>query len=240
MEFQAFAAELGIAGKTLSITRKQSGEAYNPITEGCALRALNNAMDGETIVLSKDNIQCPGGLYGFGFQDEVKIPGGYGYFISYGAGDGFPPGMRLKSDPEIAERGARNAPKNVMDGYSYIEIKPYKQSDKPDLVTIQVNPDQLSALNMLFYFSKHCNDATIFPAGSGCSSVFLLPFAELRSGDPRAVIGNADITARGYFEADTLFFTVSGKAFADMLFDADESFLITQAWNKMKSRISKR
>ena len=237
MEFQAFAAELGIVGKVLSITRKQSGEAYNPVREGCALRALNNAMDGETIILSRDNIQCPGGLYGFGFQDDVKIPGGYGHFISYGAGDGFPPGMRLKRNPEIAERGSRNAPKNVMDGYSYIEIKPYRQNDDPDLVTMQVNPDQLSAMNMLFYFGKDCADATVFPAGSGCSTVFLLPFAELRSSNPRAVIGNADITARDYFKADTLFFTVSGKAFAEMLRDADESFLTMPAWNKLKSRI---
>jgi len=237
MDYQSFAKELNIVGKVLSVTRKRNGEAYSPIKEGCALRSLNYAFDGETIVLSVDNVHCFGGKLGFGFTSEMNIPGGYGHFVSYGAGEGFPPGMRLKRNPEIAEQGRANNPKNVMDGYSLIEIKPFQEIDEPDLVTTLVNPDQLSALNMLFHFGRVGNDITFFPAGSGCSSIFLLPLAELRNSEPRAVIGNADITVRGYFKADTLFFTVSGKAFKEMLQYAGESFLITPAWDKLKKRI---
>ena len=145
--------------------------------------------------------------------------------------------MRLKRNPAIAGQGNTNTPKNVMDGYSHMEIKPFQESDEPELVTILVNADQLSALNMLFHFGRTDNDITFFPAGSGCSTIFLLPFAELRKKEPRAVIGNADITVRTNFEADTLFFTVSGKAFKEMLQDADESFLITPAWDKLKERL---
>jgi len=238
MEFLKFAAELGITGKVLSIRRMSGVEAYCPNKENCALLSLNYALNGETIRLSEDTVRCFGGKGGFGFYDgPMKVPGGYGHFMSYGAGEGAPPGMRLKQSPELAEQGALAAPKNVMEGNSIIEIKPFEESDTPDLVTVLSTPDQLSALNLLFHFRQVRDDVTYFPAGSGCSSIFRLPFAELRSESPRAVIGNADVSSRPGFPADTLFFTVSGEAFRQMLGDADESFLIAHAWKKLKKRM---
>ncbi|MDR1621197.1 MAG: DUF169 domain-containing protein, partial [Synergistaceae bacterium] len=129
MDFREFARELGIVGKVLSITRKNGVKTYCPVTKGCALRVLNDAMAGETVCLSEDVVPCNGGKYGFGFSDaSMRVPGGYGHFISYGAGEGFPAGMRLKCDPELAERDALAKPKGVMDGYSAIEIKPFEES----------------------------------------------------------------------------------------------------------------
>ena len=61
MNFTVFAAELNIAGKVLSITRKKNGEAYCPVKEGCALQSLNHVFRGETIMLSEDNVLCRGG-----------------------------------------------------------------------------------------------------------------------------------------------------------------------------------
>jgi len=238
MEFVKFAAELGITGKVLSIKRTNGVQAYCPGTENCALLSLNNALKGETIRLSADAVRCFGGKSGFGFVDgPMNVPGGYGHFISYGAGEGAPPGMRLKQSPELAGQWALASPQDVMNGNSIIEIKPFEESDKPDLVTILSAPDQLSALNILFNFRKAEDDATYFPMGSGCSSVFRLPFAELRSESPRAVIGNADISSRIGFPADSFFFTVSGEAFRQMLDDADESFLAAHAWKKLKKRM---
>ena len=237
MEFQKFADEMGIAGKVLSIKRT-NGAAYNPGKENCALLSLNYVLNGETIRLSVDAVRCFGGKSGFGFIDgPMNVPGGYGHFLSYGAGEGAPPGMRLKASPELAEQGALAAPRNVMAGNSIIEIKPFEESDDPDLVSILSTPDQLSALNQLFHFRKVTDDDTYFPTGSGCSSIFRMPFAELRSESPRAVIGNCDISSRPGFPADSLFFTVSGEAFRQMLADADESFLIAHAWKKLKKRI---
>ena len=238
MNFIEFAAELGIAGKVLSITRTNGGSVFCPGSERCALLVLNNAFQGETIRLSAETIRCFGGKSGFGFVDGLmEVPGGYGHFISSGAGEGAPPGMHLKQSPELAEQGALASPQNVMNGKSVIEIKGFKESDEPDLVTILSTPDQLSALNLLFHFRKTENDLTYFPAGSGCASVFRLPFAELRSVNPRAVIGNADVSSRPGFPADSFFFTVSGEAFKQMLSDADESFLIAPAWKKLKERV---
>ena len=238
MDFEGLAAELGIKEKVLSIIRTNGVQTHCPGNENCTFLALNYALQGETIRLSEDSVRCFGGKGGFGFSDgEMKVSGGYGHFMSYGAGDGSPPGMRLKQSPEIADEGALASPKNVMDGNTIIEIKPFEEKDEPDLVTILCAPDQLSALNLLFNYRKTENDTTYFPTGSGCSSVFRLPFAELSKEKPRAVIGNADISSRPGFPADSLFFTVSGEAFKQMLCDADESFLIAAAWKKLKGRI---
>jgi len=238
MDYAEFASELGITGKVLSITRTNGGDVSNPCKENCAFLALNNAFQGETIRLSEDAIRCPGGKGGFGFADGLAdMPGGYGHFLSYGAGEGAPPGMRLKQTPELAEQGALESPQNVMDGCSVIEIKGFEDSDEPDLVTILATPDQLSALNLLFHYRRLESDITYFPAGSGCSSVFRLPFAELKSKNPRAVIGNADVSSRPGFPENSFFFTVSGEAFKQMISDADESFLTASAWKRLKSRI---
>ena len=238
MNYREFADELGIAGKVLSIKRTNAGHVNCPGNERCTFLVLNRAFQGETVRLTAETVGCFGGKSGFGFVDGLmKVPGGYGNFISSGAGEGFPTGMRLKCTPQLAEHSALAAPQEVMEGFSVIEIKGYEDSDDPDLVTILSNPDQLSALNLLFHYSRQESDHTFFPNGSGCSSVFRLPFAELRSENPRAVIGNADISSRPGFAADTLFFTVSGEAFRQMLSDADESFITLPTWKKLKDRL---
>ena len=239
MNFGEFAKELHIEGRVLSIKRMNDVMPENPISSGCALRVLNHVMAGETVRLTLDSLSCNGGKSGFGFDDGLmKLPGGYGHFVSYGSDEeNAPAGMRLKCDPELAERGALAAPKGVMDGFSAIEIKPYEEGDEPDLVTVFATPDQLAALNLLFGFRRIGDDLIFFPAGSGCYSIFRLPFAELLKAQPRAVIGNADISSRVYFDANSLFFTVSGPAFRQMLEDSGESFLIANAWKGIKKRL---
>ena len=238
MNFQEFEHKLNITGKTLSITRKNDVEPYCPIKSGCTISVLNNAMAGETIRLSEGVLSCPGAGRGFGFSDApMEIPGGFGHFASYGAGEGFPPGLRLMRDPELAEQSASAQPKGVMKGFSIIEIKPFEESDSPDLVTVMANSSQLSALNLLFHFRRLGDDLTIFPTGSGCFSLFRLPFSRLDSNNPRAIIGNADISSRPHFGADTLFFTVPGTVFREMLSDADESFLATSSWEKIRQKM---
>ena len=239
MDFNQFTDELNLQSKVLSIIRKNGVEPECPVKSGCALRVLNNVMQGETVRLSLDAISCNGGKGGFGFTDEaMRMPGGYGCFISYGSKeDGAPHGMRLKQNPELAKQGAQSQPKGVMEGFSIIEIKPFQEADDPDLVTIFAAPDQLAALTLLYGFRRIGEDHTIFPGGSGCSTIFRLPFAELGKEAPRAVIGNADVSSRVYFDAGAFFFTISGTAFKQMLEDAGESFLIASAWRGVKKRL---
>jgi hypothetical protein len=62
-----------------------------------------------------------------------------GYFLSAGRGEGFPPGERLNCSPEIAEAMILNQPKNLLEGFDGIELKPYEAGDNPDFMEKNIN-----------------------------------------------------------------------------------------------------
>jgi hypothetical protein len=66
--------------------------------------------------------------------------------------------------------------------------------------------------------------AVIAPFASGCSSIAYHPYQELRSDHPRAVLG-------------MLTCAVPWPKFADRVDQMDESFLITNSWRKVRSRL---
>ena len=238
MNYTEFCSELNLAGGFLSIKRMMCNDVSSFSEKGCTLRLLAKAFDGDTIYFSKDNMACPGASTGFGFTDGLpKIPGGFGYFISHGRGEGFPPGEHVKCSPEIGERMLLSQPQGVLEGFDCICIKPYEQGVSADTVTSLVTPDQLSALIHLFCFRKSGFDNVIMPMVSGCSSVFRIPFGELKKEEPRGVVGNVDVFSRSHFAENTFFFTVPGKDFETMIADADNSVLSAKIWSGVKSRL---
>lgn len=243
MTYDDFANELCLKHKVLAITRTkadQDATQAQTVLNGCTLAALNRALAGEHIRVTPDNITCRGSYAGFGFRDGIpNIPGGFGYFLSSGRGEGFPPGERIKNSPETAEAMVRAQPQNVMDGFAAIDIRRYEDGVTPDTVTALANPDQLAALIHVFNFENPDYDNVIAPMSSGCASVFRIPFGELTRGDnARAVIGGVDVFSRPHFPADTFFFTVPGTVFQKMLDNADHSMLASHIWKGVKKRLS--
>ncbi|MDL2258579.1 DUF169 domain-containing protein, partial [Eubacteriales bacterium OttesenSCG-928-K08] len=211
---------------------------FKPTTSGCSLKELNEVFGGKTIVMGRKSFSCNGGLSGCGFRDGLpQVPGGFAKFLTSGAGEGFPPGESIKCSEEIAERMISNQPQNVMDGFDAIEIAPLTEDKKADTVTFLVNADQLSALVHLYNFRTYEYDRVIMPMTSGCASIFRVPFGEMLSGKNRAVIGNADVFSRPHFPEDTLFFTVSGESFEQMMDDTDFCFLKAPFWSSVRERL---
>ncbi len=232
------AHELNLKNDFLSIKRLVSADGPAYAEKGCSLRLLQRALNGETLIFTQTNLSCRGAAAGFGFADGIpNMPGGFGHFIAQGRGEGFPPGERVKCSPELGEAMLLSQPQGVMDGFGSIRIKSYDPADEADTVTALVNMDQLSALIHVFCFRKVAYDSVFACMTSGCASVFRVPFGELRSASPRAVIGNVDVFSRPHFGADTAFFTVSGKDFEVMLADADESMLAAPIWKGVKARL---
>lgn len=207
------------------------------IEGSCVLSAFKNAAE-KKVHLSVDNLPCYGAITGCGFVDGIpKTPGGYGYFISYGRGEGYPEGERVKKCPELAEEMILSQPQGVMNGYKTIQIGSYTKGDDFDTAVFIVNPDQLSALVHLFNFRRTAYDTIISPMCSGCASVFRIPFGVTEFPVSKAVIGNFDIGARLDFDKDLLFFSVVKSDFEQMLSDADESIFTTSYWMKIKRRL---
>ena len=238
MDINTFAQALKLEGKIIAVKRVNdlTGTAFKQ--GGCNLRELNRALAGETVVFTAEQLSCGGGKKGFGFVDGLpEIPGGFGHFLTKGAGEGYPPGERLKCSVPVAEGMIACQPEDVLAGYSAILAKPYEEGDEADLVLFLANPDQLSALVILFNYRKPEYDQVIMPMSSGCASVFRIPFGELTREQPRAVIASCDIFSRPHFPADTFWFVVPEKNFQEMLADATDSFLIAPIWRGVSKRI---
>lgn len=231
-----------IKDPALSITRLNYDGEVSDLGGGCTLRgALGNALRGETVHLTAQSSPCRGGATGFGFTDGIPdIPGGFGSFISQGAGKGFPAGEKIKCNPAIAEAMLLGQPQKVMEGFDTIRIKPFEPEDDADIVTLLVGPDSLSALIHLFNFRDSSFDNVIAPMTSGCSSIFRIPFGEMLRDSNRAVIGNVDIVSRMHFDEESFFFTVSGERFRQMLDDADDCILSAPYWRGIDRRLARK
>ena len=243
MTFAKFIEAFKLENQVLGITKasgKEASRGKEVFSARCTMTALKYALKGNELVLNAKNSPCGGGLIGMGFVDGLpQTPGGFGKFISYGAGEGFPEGERLKSCPETGERMILSQPQNVLSGFDSIIIKPYAENDNPDTVCIFCNTDQLAALNFLFNYSKSGKDydTVIMPPLSGCASIFRIPFAEAEKEEARAVVGLSDFNAKLHFNKDWLTFTVSHKDFQRMLNDLEDSFIQTKYWKTFTERL---
>lgn len=234
-----FLKELNLTNKVVATTRITVSDDQEQLPKGCTLALLKKAMDGERIVSTLDNGGCYGGKTGFGLTDGIpNTPGGFGYFLSYGKGEGYPAGERVKKDPELAEQFLLDQPQDVLGGHNAISFEAYENAENPELVSFLVTPDQLSVLVHLYNYEKTDYDNIIAPMTSGCSSIVRIPLSEREKGEgARAVIGNIDVFSRPHFPVDTFFFTISNEAFETMLENADESVLASPIWKPMRNRI---
>lgn len=240
MNHEQLLSELALQGKMLSIMPATNDHGHSgPKSSGfCLLTALDEAMQGHTIAITADTKGCVGARSGFGFDDGLpSTKGGFGYFLTCGRGEGFPPGERVKASIEVAEAMIAGQPKDVLDGQKNILIKPYEEADSNGVVTWLATPDQLSALIHLFCYRRPDYDAVIAPLSAGCASVFRIPLGEAKRANPRGVIGNVDIFSRPHFPENTFFFSVPHAAYMDMLEDADTCFFHSPIWHSVHKRI---
>ena len=79
----------------------------------------------------------------------------------------------------------------------------------------------------------------ISPMGSGCSTIVNYSYWESQSDRPRCILGMFDVSARPQVPANILTFTIPIMRFEQMVANMDESYLITPAWDQVRTRIEK-
>ncbi|MEG6586353.1 DUF169 domain-containing protein [Dendrosporobacter sp. 1207_IL3150] len=208
---------------------------------GCVIAMLTAAAKGRTAVFDRSTSGCLGGAVGLGFGNAYPhFPGGIEYFLSTGRGEGYPEGEAYIKTPELGSDFADNLPYTDLP-FKYVIFKPLSlvdlSNEKPELITIYANPDQLSALVVLANYDRPGNDNAIIPFGAGCQSICLMPHHESKQARPRAVVGMIDITARPMVDADILSFTVPYTMFLSMEENIPDSFLEKHDWLKVRKRI---
>jgi len=212
--------------------------AKPPKGHRCIIGDLVKVRNGKTLIFNNNTIGCGGGKRYLGF--ESKLAPHFEYFLSCGI-PGKLEGERYKNSPEtvkelMTHQKPSKAPKD------YIVFKRWdnmKEADHPLVVIFFAPPDVLSGLFTLANFDVSQPNGVIAPFCAGCASIVDYPRKELKSPDPRAVLGMFDVSARPFVPSDMLSFAVPWPKFVRMVKNMDESFLITGSWNKVKRRIGK-
>lgn len=107
------------------------------------------------------------------------------------------------------------------------------------MIVFYVNPNQLSALTVLANYYRVGYENVMIPFASGCQSLFLIPYAESKKENPKAVVGLIDITVRPMVEPDMLSFSIPYKMFLDMEKNVEGSFLEKKLWHKVLEKMER-
>ena len=202
----------------------------------CLIGNLNRVREGHTFVYSAKSPGCAGGKRYTGYVQKL-IPD-FEYFLSCGI-PGRLDGERYKKSPELVKEYLKNHPPYKAPARFLVFKRWDKNSerDNPAAVIFFALADVLSGLFTLANFDTVDPYGVTAPMGSGCSSI-MYPYEEMESDKPKCVLGMFDVSARPYVPENMLTFTVPIKRFMQMVYNMDESFLITESWNIVKQRIN--
>ena len=212
-------------------------KAAAPGGRHCLIDQLRDVREGDTLVVDKATVPCPGGKRYMGFTATVGPQ--FEYFLSYGI-PGKLEGERYKKSPEIV----RESMKKMHEFKAPAKFAVFKRwdalsdADNPDIVIFFATPDVLSGLFTLANFDETDPFGVVAPFAAGCGTIVQYPYLEAASPHPRPVVGMLDVSARPCVEKDVISFAVPMLKFARMVENMNESFLITNSWKKVLDRIA--
>jgi uncharacterized protein (DUF169 family) len=235
---------------------------------GCVMQMLAQAARGKTVAFDKETSGCLSGAYSLGFGKHYdEFPGGiecFCYFLSIGNKysekgreiakqmadsprkeflDDFLEGERYVKSPEAVKKFHESLP-TIEIPTRYVVFKPLQdvsgEHERPEVVIFLADPNRLSALVILANYAYEDTQRVIIPFGAGCNSISIYPYREARSGNPHAVVGLIDLSARLFIKElldDNLFsFAVPFTMFQEMERSVEGSFLHRETWRKLMEK----
>jgi hypothetical protein len=203
----------------------------------CFIGSLQAVRKGQALRFDTKSLACFGGKRYLGFTD--KLMPNFEYFLSCGI-PGKMEGERYKKSPELVRELFSDAPSFTAPAKSVVFKRwdSLTKDDRPQAVIFFSPPDVLSGLFTLANYDEPTNEAVFCPMGAGCGTIVQYPMREAQADRPRAVLGMFDVSARPDVDAGVLTFSVPMQKFERMVANMDESFLITESWNKVKGRMN--
>ena len=202
----------------------------------CIIGDLKTVRKGKSLCFYEGIANCGGAKRYLGYVHEFGPQ--FKYFLSCGI-EGELEGERYLKTPEMVEEAMKN-----LAGFKapakYAVFKRWDnldEEDTPEVVIFFAKPDVLSGLFTLANFDESEPNSVYTPFGSGCGTIVMYPYLEREKERPRAIIGMFDVSARPCVEKNVISFAVPYNRFVQMVENMDESFLITESWNKVKKRI---
>ncbi|MCP4131033.1 MAG: DUF169 domain-containing protein [bacterium] len=230
-------AELPI---TFYYSNDNKGVEEAPPAKGwnCFVGELAKVRKGRSLSFSADSVSCGGGKRYLGFSNTIRPD--FEYFLSCGIPDKVE-GERYIRTPEMVLEIMDKTETLPMSGKQLIFKRwdALTEEDNPEVVIFFATPDVLSGLFTLANYDQTEPHSSFTPFGAGCATIIQYPYLEKDTERPRAVIGMFDVSARPMVPADRITFAVPLVKLEAMIDYMDESFLITESWEKVKSRINK-
>lgn len=194
----------------------------------CIFSQIAPVKQGRPRAFNMDNLGCFGSFLPFGFDidisEDVK-----NYICNI---------ERVKKSYNHVESFYKHRPPQKAPG-KYLVFKRWdtlENYDNPQVVIFFVTPDVIAGLHGLANFDTMTPYSVIVPFCTACDAIVGFPLSELKSEDPKAVLGSMDPSARIYFKSNISTFAAPWPKFLRMLENTDESFLKTDGWAKVKSR----
>jgi hypothetical protein len=203
----------------------------------CFIGQLAQVRHGKSLSFDEKALGC--GKRFVGFSKTIRAD--FEYFLSCGI-EGKVEGERYKKTPQLVTEVYKDQVALEPPG-KFIVVKRWDKleaGDNPEVVVFFATPDVLSGLFTLANFDEPRVEAVMAPFCAGCASIVYWPMLESRKALPKAVLGMLDVSARPTVPDDRLTLAVPWKKFAAMVNNMDESFLGTDSWAKVKSRIARK
>jgi hypothetical protein len=211
---------------------KYAGDASLP---RCIIGALGSVRAGQSYYFDVASLKC--GQKYLGFSNEIRP--NLRYFLASGI-PGKTRGERYVKSPEMVDEIMRSTP-SFTAPHKYLVFKRWDKltaTDTPEVAIFFAVPDVLSGLYTLARFDETDRGAVQAPFGSGCAAIVQNPYLEQQSEHPRAILGMFDPSARICVPENVLTLAVPMKKFIQMVDNMEESFLITETWQKIQQRIN--
>lgn len=213
-----------------------TARANIPDGHSCIIGELAIVRKGRPLAWNVQSVGCAGANRYFGFTDHIRP--NFEYFLSHGI-PGELEGERYIKTPEMVKEFMNNMSCIPARG-KYVIFKRFDQltpDESPIAVIFFAKPDVLSGLYTLANFDQPDGNGVIAPFGSGCGTIVQKVWLESEKENPKAILGMFDVSARPYVPKDILTFAVPMKKFVQMVDNMDESFLITNSWDKVRKRL---
>jgi hypothetical protein len=219
---------------TDQVNKEDSGASG--VLDRCLIGNLTRVRQGFTFVYDARTRGCSGGKRYSGFSHSLRPK--FEYFLSCGI-PGELEGERYKRDPDLVKQFMLQHPPFEAPA-SYLVFKRWDkltENEQPLVVIFFASGDVLSGLFTLANYAVAEADGVITPMGAGCASIIAYPLEQAGRDDPRCVLGMFDVSARPHVNQHELTFSAPFARFVQMVENMDESFLITNSWEKVKSRL---
>jgi len=193
---------------------------------------------GSIAYFSAEHFGCPGGAFWLGFnkpQTETIIN-----YVSTGIPNWTEGELYCDSPDELRRIFEYVDPRPAPSKYCVVKpLSNFTDDETPELVAFFARPEALCGLHQLAAYVTNDPEVVVSPWSAGCGSVVIWPLHYLSKGENKAVIGGWDPSARKFFKADELSFTVPFKMFMDMIHRFDKSFLMTKTWTTVQKKIER-